>query len=90
MASGGELVLVPHLPTMLALIAFFVLLVVPMNRLIFKPIFATLDARGDRIAGPRARAAKLAEEAEAKNLQAGVGLVHFPRMLGLLRSPAHG
>ena len=63
-ASGDELVLLPDLPTMLALIAFFVLLVYPMNRLLFRPIFATLDAREERIAGTRARAKKLAAEAE--------------------------
>jgi F-type H+-transporting ATPase subunit b len=63
-ASSGELVLVPHLPTMLTLIVFFVLLVLPMNRLLFRPIFATLDAREERIAGTRARAEKLAAEAE--------------------------
>ena len=64
-ASGDELVLLPDIPTMLALIAFFVLLVFPMNRLLFRPIFATLDAREERIAGTRARAEKLAAEAEA-------------------------
>jgi F-type H+-transporting ATPase subunit b len=64
-AAGDELVLVPDIPTMLALIAFFVLLVYPMNRLLFRPIFATLDAREDRIAGTRARAEKLAADAES-------------------------
>jgi len=64
-AAGGELVLVPDPAMMLALIVFFVLLVFPMNRLVFRPIFATLDAREERIAGTRARAEKLAAEAEA-------------------------
>jgi F-type H+-transporting ATPase subunit b len=63
-AAGGELVLLPDPLTMLALIAFFVLLVFPMNRLLFRPIFATLDAREERIAGTRVRAAKLAADAE--------------------------
>lgn len=63
-AAGGELVLTPDLPKMLALIAFFVLLVFPMNRLLFRPIFATLDAREERIAGTLERAEKLAGDAE--------------------------
>ncbi len=63
-AAGDELVLLPDPLTMLALIVFFVLLVLPMNILLFRPIFATLAAREERIAGTRARAEKLAAEAD--------------------------
>ena len=63
-AAEGGLVLVPHLPSVLALIAFFVLLIFPMNALVFRPIFAALDAREQRIAGTRARADELAAQAE--------------------------
>lgn len=64
MASGDELVLLPHIPSVLALIAFFLLLIIPMNVLVFRPIFAALDAREARIAGTRARAAELGKQAE--------------------------
>ena len=63
-AAEGGLVLTPDLPSLLALIVFFVLLIFPMNALVFGPIFAALDAREQRIAGTRARADELAAEAE--------------------------
>lgn len=63
-AAEGGLVLTPSLPMLLALIALFVALIFPVNALLFRPIFAALDAREERIAGTRARAAKLAEESE--------------------------
>lgn len=70
-AAGGELVLLPHVPPstdfdlrmMFALIALFVLLIAPTNRLIFKPLLRVLDEREARTAGTRARAARLDEEA---------------------------
>lgn len=63
-AAEGGLVLVPDLPSLVALIVFFLLLIIPMNALVFRPIFAALDAREQRIAGTRARAGELAAEAE--------------------------
>jgi len=62
-ASSGELVLVPKLPMLGALIVVFLLLVAPVNRLIFKPLLRVLDEREARTAGTRARAARLEEEA---------------------------
>ena len=47
-----------------ALIVLFVILIFPVNALIFNPIFAVLDARDEKIAGTRARAEKIAAEAE--------------------------
>lgn len=64
LAAGGSIVLQPELGKLLALIALFALLVFPVNSLLFKPIFAALDARDQKIAGTRERAAKLAAEAD--------------------------
>jgi F0F1-type ATP synthase membrane subunit b/b' len=64
LAAGDTIVLQPELPKLLALIALFVLLVYPVNTLLFKPIFTALDARDEKIAGTRARAAKLAADAD--------------------------
>jgi F-type H+-transporting ATPase subunit b len=60
-ASEDNLVLVPDPPLLL----LFVLLIVPVNLLVFKPIFKVLDEREARIAGTRARAQKLEEDADA-------------------------
>ena len=64
-ASEGGLVLVPDVKTTLpALILLFALLIIPVNLLIFRPIFRVLDARADKIAGTRERAEKLAHKAD--------------------------
>lgn len=62
-AAGGELVLVPDLRMMLALIVLFLLLIAPTHRLIFKPLLRVLEEREERTAGTRARAARIEEEA---------------------------
>jgi F-type H+-transporting ATPase subunit b len=64
LASGDNIVLEPDMGKLLALIALFVLLIFPVNSLLFKPIHAALDARDEKIAGTRARAEKLAAEAD--------------------------
>ncbi|HPG25531.1 MAG TPA: ATP synthase F0 subunit B [Myxococcota bacterium] len=43
----------------------FVVLIFPLNQLIFKPIFAALDARAARIQGARERSAQLERDADA-------------------------
>jgi F-type H+-transporting ATPase subunit b len=63
-ASKG-LVLEPDLEfTLPLLIVVFLLLIFPINRLIFRPIFRVLDSRKDRIDGNRARAELLSKQAE--------------------------
>jgi len=62
-ASGG-LVLVPDPWIYVPLLIGFVLLVAPLNALIFRPIFRVLDERDQRITGARKRAAQLSAEAE--------------------------
>ena len=64
LASEGNLVLVPTVPMLVALLLFFALLIVPVNALLFRPIFKVLDARAEKIAGTRRRAEKLAAEAD--------------------------
>jgi len=70
LASEGNLVLFPgqdqhgdwSLPAFLEfgfLILFFLVLVYPVNKMIFKPIFRVLDERDARIAGTREKAEKL-------------------------------
>jgi len=64
LASEGNLVLIPTLDMLGALIALFVILIFPVHALLFRPIFAVLDARADKIDGTRARAEKIAAEAD--------------------------
>jgi len=63
-ASEGGLVLVPDWPLLFALIAFFALLILPVNALILRPLMLVLEQRADRIEGARGRAERLAREAE--------------------------
>jgi len=65
-ASAAEegLVLVPEPILLGALLLLFVLLIAPLNSLIFRPLLRVLDAREERIAGTRRRAAKLEEQVE--------------------------
>ena len=64
-AAAGSLELLPDfsgpLPVMLLI---FVLLIFPLNALIFKPIFSALDARAERIAGARERSKQLQRDAD--------------------------
>ncbi len=56
-ASDGGLVLLPDLTGKLPiLIVLFVLLVYPVNAILFKPIFQVLDAREEKTTGTRKRA----------------------------------
>jgi len=61
-ASEGALELVPQLPLLMALLLLFVLMVAPVNTLLFRPLLRMLDERADRIAGTRSRAERLDEQ----------------------------
>ena len=64
-ASEGGLVLLPDWTGKLPiLIVFFALLMVPVNAVLFKPIFQVLDAREERTSGTRKRAEKIMKDAE--------------------------
>jgi F-type H+-transporting ATPase subunit b len=61
--AAGDLVLIPELDMLGVMIALFVLLIFPVNALIFKPIFHALDERAGRISGARSRAKHIDAEA---------------------------
>ena len=65
LAAEGNIVLFPDLRMLAALVVLFLLLIYPVNALLFRPIFAALDARGERTTGTRARAERLAEDTRA-------------------------
>lgn len=62
--AAGDLVLIPDPQTLLILLVGFVALIFPLNSLLFKPVFAALDARQERIDGARSRSTHLDEEAD--------------------------
>ena len=62
--AAGKLEIYPD-PWMLGLLTLiFFALVIPVNALVFKPIFQVLDDRDHRIDGARVRAAEIAEQTE--------------------------
>jgi F-type H+-transporting ATPase subunit b len=63
-AAGDSLEIFPD-ERVFYLIALFVLLVFPVNKLLFHPIFRVLDEREARIEGARKRADEVGAEAEA-------------------------
>jgi len=63
-AAGASLEIFPD-QRIFYLIVLFVLLIFPVNKLLFHPIFRVLDERDARIAGARKRADEVGAEAEA-------------------------
>ncbi len=53
-----------HLGLLWIMLIGFVLLIFPLNALIFQPIFRAIDARADRIAGARERSEQLERDAD--------------------------
>lgn len=64
-AAGGGIEVVPDPFWLAVLVVLFALLIWPVNRLIFQPLFHVLDERSSRIDGARARAAETESEAES-------------------------
>jgi F-type H+-transporting ATPase subunit b len=62
--ASDNLVLVPDPMILGIMLVGFVLLIFPLNALIFKPIFRSLDERADRISGARERSTHLQSEAD--------------------------
>jgi len=62
--AAGALELIPEPLDVAILLVGFVVLIFPVNALIFQPIFRALDAREEKIAGARRRADQLEREAE--------------------------
>jgi len=64
LADEGSLQLVPEPPLLLTLLVLFALLIVPVDRLLFRPVFRVLDERAAKIEGTRVRAARIEREAD--------------------------
>jgi F-type H+-transporting ATPase subunit b len=65
LAAGGGIEILPDWTGLLPiLLVLFALLIFPVNRLIFVPLFRVLDEREQRIDGARARALQVDGEAE--------------------------
>ncbi len=62
-SAAGNLVLIPELPLLTALIVLFLILVVPVNALLLQPLLRVLDERAERIEGTRSKADSLEREA---------------------------
>ena len=62
--ASADLVLIPSPPTLISLLILFILLVFPLNALVFRPIFATLDERDRRTAGAREQADEVSKQAD--------------------------
>lgn len=67
-AAEGGLNLVPDPLTLGALLVLYVLLIVVLNPLLFKPVFRVMDEREKKIAGTRTRAETL-ERKSRENLE---------------------
>ena len=62
--ASADLVLIPSPLVLLSLLVLFIALVFPMNALIFKPIFNTLDERHRRTVGAREQSAEVSRQAD--------------------------
>jgi F-type H+-transporting ATPase subunit b len=62
--AADSLVLWPDPVVLGIMLVGFVLLIFPLNALIFKPIFRSLDERAERISGARERSANLQTQAD--------------------------
>lgn len=64
-AAGGGIEVVPDPFWLAVLVVLFAVLIWPVNRLIFQPLFRVLDERSSLIDGARERAAETESEAES-------------------------
>jgi F-type H+-transporting ATPase subunit b len=61
---GGEIAAAPWKSTWLQLVVLFVVIVFPLNSLIFQPLLKALEQRGEKIEGARSRASTLTKQAD--------------------------
>lgn len=61
--AASNLVLIPELPLLIGLIVLFLIMVVPVNKLLLQPLLKVLDEREERIDGTRNKADSLEREA---------------------------
>lgn len=62
--ASADLVLIPSPLTLISLLVLFIVLVFPLNALVFRPIFNTLDERDRRTAGAREQADEVSKQAD--------------------------
>lgn len=62
--AAGDLVLIPSPLILISLLVLFIVLIFPLNALIFKPIFNTLDERDRQTTGAREESAEIARKAD--------------------------
>ena len=62
--AAGQLELIPSPLMLISLLVLFVVLVFPLNALIFRPIFEALDERHRRTAGARERSEEVSQQAD--------------------------
>lgn len=65
MAAEGGLEIFPDPVRLLQLAVLFVLLIIPVNLFVLKPLLGVLDERGKSIEGARKRAAEVGKQADA-------------------------
>ena len=63
-AHGGEIAAKPWTSVWLQLVVLFVVIVFPLNSLIFQPLLKTLEQRGEKIEGARSRASAITKQAD--------------------------
>ncbi len=63
-AASGDLVIFPEPKTLITLIIAFVILIFPLNTLIFKPLFRVIDERDAKITGATQEANQLVGRAD--------------------------
>jgi F-type H+-transporting ATPase subunit b len=63
-AASGGIEIFPQVGPLVFLIALFAVLIWPANQLLWRPLLRVFDERKERIAGTRARAQKLASQAD--------------------------
>ena len=95
--ASDQLELIPDVAVTLGLLVVFVLLVLPLNRLIFQPLLKVMDEREERIDGARRRAEQLQQQAQqalerhAESIRSAhdEATAERRRQLGVARSELH-
>lgn len=64
LAAGGGIEIMPSPGRLIPLIVLFLLMVVPVNRLIIQPLLSVIDERESRIAGAQVRASQVGKRAD--------------------------
>lgn len=62
--AADQLVLIPDLTLLLALMGLFAVLVFPANAMVFRPLLRVLDEREEQVDGKRTRAQQLERQAQ--------------------------